>query len=151
MSSVNSYPVMAPYITVKGANEAIDYYVDVFGAVERFRLTDPGDGRIGHAQLAFGDRILMISDEFPDFGALGPEALGGSPVKLHVEVEDVDAVFQRAIDLGGVELRPVKQQFHGSRGGLLADPFGHQWFVETVTEVLSPDDMQQRWTEMVSA
>lgn len=144
-------PKLAPYITVKGAAEAIDYYIDAFGAVELFRLEDPQDGRIGHAQLALGETILMISDEFPDFGAHGPETLGGSPVKMHIEVDDVDAVFKRAIEKGGIEMRPVKQQFHGSRGGMLADPFGHQWFVETVTEVLTPDEMQRRWNEMVSA
>lgn len=145
------YPTLAPYITVKGASEAIAYYVEVFEARELFRLTDPGDGRIGHAQLAFGDRVMMVSDEFPDFGALGPESLGGSPIKLHIEVEDVDMVFQRALDHGGIELRPVKQQFHGSRGGMFADPFGHQWFVETVTEAVTPDEMQRRWSEMISA
>lgn len=151
MPNPETYPKLAPYITVKGADEAIAFYVEVFGAVELFRLTDPGDGRIGHAQLAFGDRVMMVADEFPDFGALGPESLGGSPVKLHLEVEDVDAVFQRALDKGGIELRKVKQQFHGSRGGMFADPFGHQWFVETVAEIVSPEEMQRRWTEMISA
>lgn len=151
MSNPETYPKLAPYITVNGAAEAIAFYVEVFGARELFRLTDPGDGRIGHAQLAFGDRIMMVADEFPDFGALGPESLGGSPVKLHLEVEDVDTVFKRALDHGGIELRPVKQQFHGSRSGMFADPFGHQWFVETVTEIVTPEEMQKRWTEMISA
>lgn len=133
------------YISVKNASDAIDYYVAVFGAVEDFRLTDPADGRIGHAQLTFGDQVLMISDEFPDFGSLGPDSIGGTPVKLHIEVDDADAVFEKALAHGGSEMRPVKDQFYGYRGGMVADPFGHQWFIQTKVEDVPPDVMQERW------
>ena len=138
---------LSPYITVKSARTAIDYYVAAFGAEELFSLEDPTDGRIGHAELKFGEVTLMISDEYPDFGALSPDTIGGSPVKLQIGVGDVDSVFAKAIELGGTETRPVKDQFFGERSGSLVDPFGHSWTLSTRTEDVSPTEMQSRWTE----
>lgn len=138
---------LAPYIAVKDARAAIDFYVEAFGAEEIFALTNPSDGRIGHAELKFGDVTLMISDEFPDFGALSPDTIGGSPVKLYIRVDNVDEIFARALDLGGIETRPVKDQFFGERSGALMDPFGHTWFLSMKIEDVSPDEMQRRWTE----
>ena len=150
MSEAPAVQYVAAYITIKGAAAAIDFYVENFGAVEAFRLTDPSDGRIGHAELMFGRTRMMISDEFADFGALGPDHFAGSPVKLYIEVPDVNAVFAKAIANGATEMRPVKQQFFGMKGGMLADPFGYQWFIQTKTEDVSPEEMQRRWNEMLT-
>lgn len=146
MPNVTAHALM-PYIAVRDGAAAIDFYTRAFGAVEKYRLEDPADGRIGHAELTLGTSTLMLSDEYPDFGAISPESLGGSPVKLHIYVDDVDSVFAGAIEAGGVELRPVKDQFFGDRSGLLQDPFGHTWFVATQTEEVSPAEMQKRWAE----
>jgi len=138
---------LSPYLNVKGAAEAIQFYCEVFGATEMFRLEDPTDGRIGHAQLRFGDTLMMISDEYPDFGALSPVTFGGSPVKLHLSVADVDQTFAKALENGAMEVRGVKDQFHGSRSGVLTDPFGHVWHLDTEIEEVSPEEMQRRWSE----
>ena len=143
----SSENTLSPYIAVRGAAAAIDFYVAAFGAIERFRLVDPSDGRIGHAEIALGSAVMMLSDEYPDFGAHSPESIGGSPTKLHLYVEDVDAVFSRALAAGATELRPVKDQFHGDRSGLLEDPFGHQWFLASRKEDVSAEEMQLRWSE----
>jgi PhnB protein len=136
---------LAPYMSVKNARAAIDFYVAAFGAEEVFALIDPADGRVGHGEVRFGDSLIMISDEYPDFGAIGPQTLGGSPVKMHVYVDDVDAVFAHAVSLGATELRPVKDQFHGGRSGQLADPFGYQWVIARKAGEVSPQEMQARW------
>jgi PhnB protein len=138
---------LSPYLTVNGARRAIDFYVAAFGAEEVFALVDPSDGRIGHAELKFGTTTVMLSDEYPDFGAIAPETIGGSPVKMYIHVDDVDAVFPKAIALGAVEIRAVKDQFFGERSGLLLDPFGHSWFVATAKEKVSPLEMQKRWDQ----
>jgi PhnB protein len=143
MSPVKQF---APYLVTKGAAAAIDFYVEAFGAVERFRLIDPVDGRVGHAELSFGDHLVMLADEYPDFGALSPDTLGGSPVKLHLDVDDVDAVVERAVRCGATLLRPIREEFYGSRTGMVADPFGYSWFVATKTEDVSPAEMQRRWS-----
>ena len=141
---------LSPYITVSDASAAIDFYVEVFGAEEMYRLVDPADGRIGHAELKLGDGLLMIADKYPDFGAVGPETLGGSPVKLHLYVADADAVYATAIERGATGMRPVKEQFFGDRSGQVADPWGHVWFIATKgADDVSPGDMQRRWNEMM--
>lgn len=140
---------LTPYICVKGAAEAIDFYVAAFGAVETFRLSEP-DGRVGHAELRFGDTVLMISDEYPDFGARGPGAFGGSPVSLHLNVENCDAATTRAIDAGATELRPPKDEFYGDRSSMVACPFGYRWHLSAVNEIVSPEEMQRRWSDMLS-
>jgi PhnB protein len=134
-----------PYIAVRDANTAIAFYVKAFGATELFRLIDPSSGKIGHAELRFGDAIMMISDEFPGFGAVAPETLGGSPTKFHLYVADVDSFFAQAVAAGGTELRKVDDQFHGDRQGMLMDPFGHSWFIASRKEAVTPAEMQERW------
>jgi PhnB protein len=136
---------LSPYMSVKNARAAIDFYVAAFGAEELFALVDPADGRIGHGEVRFGSTVIMISDEYPDFGALGPETLGGSPVKMHVYFDDADAVFAHAIALGATEIRPIKDQFHGGRSGMLADPFGYSWVIARKAGEVSPAEMQARW------
>lgn len=135
---------LSPYLTVKGAAAAIDFYRAAFGAVEQFRLTQP-DGRIGHAELRIGGSTVMLSDEWPDFGALSPPSIGGSPVKLHLYVDDCDAVVAHAVAAGATLMRPVVDQFCGDRSGMIADPFGHSWFVATLKEQVAPAEMQRRW------
>jgi PhnB protein len=136
--------VLTPYLIVRGAAAAIDFYKAAFGAEERMRLTDPA-GRIGHAELGIGGAMVMLADEHPEFGALGPAALGGSPVKLHLAVADADAAAERAVAAGATLLRPVADQFHGNRSGMVVDPFGHSWFLSAETESISAVEMQRRY------
>lgn len=148
--SIETTPGLMPYIVVKGAAQAIAFYADAFGAKELFRLSE-GSGKIGHAELKIAGSTLMLADEYPDFGALSPAAVGGTPVTLHLYVADVDATFARAIALGATELRQVQDQFFGDRSGMLLDPFGHKWTVATRIEQVSPDEMQRRWTQAMEA
>src|SRR6478735_4228616 len=140
---------ITPYLIVRDAEAAIAFYVEAFGAEERFRLTDHHSGKIGHADLALGDAGLMLADEHPDFGALSPITIGGTPVKLHLSVDDSDAVVARAERAGAIVLRPVQDQMHGERSGMIADPFGHQWFISTPIAEVSPEEMQARYDEAV--
>jgi PhnB protein len=138
------------YLIAKGAARALDFYQRAFGATEIYRLTEPG-GRIGHAEFRIGGSILMLADEYPDWGALAPTSLGGTPVKLHLRVEDVDAFMKQAVAAGATELRAAKDEFFGERSGMLADPFGHHWHVSTHIEDVSPEEMQRRFTAAMSA
>jgi PhnB protein len=133
------------YLTVKDAARAIDFYREAFGAVEAYRLTEPG-GRLGHAEITIGNTRLMLADEYPDFGALSPQTIGGSPVKLHVQVPDADAAIARAVAAGATILRPAKNEFYGFRSGMVADPFGFSWLLATQIEEVSPEEMQKRWS-----
>ncbi|USG60229.1 VOC family protein [Sneathiella marina] len=146
MSQSNNTLSLSPYMTVKGAREAIDFYVKAFSAKEVFSLVDPMDGRIGHAELVIGGVTLMMSDEYADFGAISPETLGGSPIKFQIYVEDADPLFAQAIEQGCTELRPMKDQFFGDRSGTLVDPFGHTWIISMKKTEVSPKEMQDRWT-----
>jgi PhnB protein len=142
---------LCPYLCVRGAREAIDFYLRAFGATLDFMLEDPGDGRIGHAELRFGATRLFIADEYPDFGAVSPERLGGSPVKLHLDVDDCDRFVAQAAEAGATILRAPRVEFHGHKTSLLADPYGHQWFVASRVEEVSPQEMQRRWSAMVGS
>ena len=139
------YHSVTPYLIIKGAAEAIEFYKKAFGAMELFRMGQP-DGRIGHAEIKIGDSAIMLADEFPELGHKSPKSLGGSPVSLMIYVEDVDAVFAQAIASGAAEERPVEDKFYGDRGGSLVDPFGHIWHIATHIEDLSPEQMQERAT-----
>ncbi|WP_258160585.1 VOC family protein [Rhizobium sp. TH2] len=140
---------MCAYLTLRNASEAIDFYRRAFGAEELFRLVDPGDGRIGHAEMSIGGQRFFVSDEYPDFGAIGPDRLGGTTVKFHLDVDDVDAFAAHAVSCGAVMLRTPKDEFHGYRTCLLSDPFGYGWFIASKVEEVSAVDMQRRWTEMM--
>jgi PhnB protein len=142
------YPRVIPYLCVDGANAAIDFYSTVFGAKERMRMSGP-DGKIGHAEIEIGDAVIMLADEYPDMGAVGPKTVGGTPVNVMVYVEDVDAAFARAIKGGAKELRAVADQFYGDRSGQFEDPFGHQWYIATHIEDVPPDEMERRAAEMM--
>ncbi len=139
----DGYPRVIPYLSVDGAGAAIDFYAHVFAATEQVRMPGP-DGKVGHAELAIGDSLIMLADVFPDMGNQTPAALGGTSVTLMVYVEDVDAVFARAIEAGGTAERKVEDQFYGDRAGQFVDPFGHKWFVATHVEDVPPDEMARR-------
>ena len=139
------YHTVTPHLVAQDAAAALAFYVRAFGAVERYRLVEPS-GKIGHAELSIGDAVVMVCDEYPDFGAVSPAAYGGSPVKLLVYVEDCDAVVARAVEAGATLLRPVKDQFHGDRSGMVVDPAGFTWTIATRREEVSPDEMQRRFT-----
>lgn len=137
-----------PYLIVNGAKAAIDFYCRAFGAQVDFSLTDPADGRIGHCELRFGPSRIFLADEYPDFGAVGPARLGGSPVKMHLDVNDVDAFVAHAVNEGASVLRPATVEFFGYKKALLADPFGCEWNVASKVEDVSPAEMQRRWRDM---
>lgn len=139
----DGYPRVTPYLCVDGGGAAIAFYQQVFGAEERVRMADPS-GRIGHAELAVGDSMVMLADEHPEMGVVGPKTVGGTPVMIAVYVEDVDATFNRAVESGATVLRPVEDQFYGDRSGQFEDPFGHRWSVSTHIEDVSPEEMKQR-------
>lgn len=146
----HQYHSLVTYLNIKNADKAIEFYKKAFGAKEIGRLTVHGD-KVGHAELEIGDSRLMIAEEMPEWGNKGPEALGGSPVRICLYVDNVDEVYKRALDAGakvdaGME---VKDQFYGDRSGNLVDPFGHMWVIATHMEDLSWDEMQKRMEEMM--
>jgi PhnB protein len=143
------YPRLSPYLCVDGAARAIEFYTDVLGAIERMRMDGP-DGRIGHAELELGDSVIMLADESPDMGFLSPTRIGGTAVTLHAYVEDVDAVFERALAAGAKALRPVENQFYGDRSGQFEDPFGHRWNVASHVEDVDAEEMARRAEQAAS-
>lgn len=140
----DGYPRVTPYLIVDGAAAAIDFYTAVLGASQRGDRLEMPDGKIGHAELELGDSLLMLADEAPDYDALGPRTVGGSPITLHVYVEDVDAVFAAALAAGAKQIRPVTDEFYGDRLGQFEDPWGHRWSVATHIEDVSPEEMARR-------
>jgi PhnB protein len=143
----DGYPQVSAYLYVDDAAEAIDFYTKVFGATERGRLGAP-DNKIGHAELELGDSLIMLADENPEIGVLSPRAVGGTPVTISVYVEDVDAVFDRAVSEGAKPLGAVEDQFYGDRSGQFEDPFGHRWSVASHVEDVSPEEVSKRAAEM---
>lgn len=144
---------MSIYLCISGASAAIDFYREAFGAKELWRLVEPG-GKIGHAELQVGNTSFMISDEYPDYGSLSPKTIGGSSVRLHLDVTDVDAFVERAIETGATLVRPIADQFYGDRSGQIADPFGYTWIVATHQRDVPVEEMQKeldKWTQEQSA
>ena len=137
------YHNVIPYLVIDGAARAIDFYREVFGAVEVMRMSGP-DGKIGHAEIKIGDSPVMLADESPEQGQKSLRTIGGSPVSLMVYVDDVDAVFKRAVAAGGKETRAVANQFYGDRTGGIEDPFGYHWYLATHVEDVSPDEIARR-------
>lgn len=132
---------LTPQLVCAGASDAIEYYKRAFGAIEKDRMAGP-DGKLMHAMLHIGDSPLMLMDENQQWGALGPKLLGGSPVTIHLSVPDVDAVFARAIEAGGVTKIPPADMFWGDRYGVLTDPFGHSWSIATHIKDATREEMQ---------
>ena len=147
----DTYPQVTAYLCIDGAAEAIDFYSEVLGASQRGDRMIAPDGKIGHAELTIGDSLIMLSDEFPEEGVKSPMSLGGSPITMSVYVEDVDAVFERAVAAGAKPLRAVEDQYYGDRSGQFEDPFGHRWSVATHVEDVSPEEMQRRAREAMGA
>ena len=151
----DGYATVTPYLYVRDAARAIDFYSKAFGAIELYRLANP-DGRIGHAEILIGTSRIMLADEFPEMNVKGPQSLEGTSVSFLIYVEDVDARFDRAIAAGATVLRPLatvlrplKDQFYGDRSGTLADPFGHSWTIATHVEDVSPEEMQARFEVVI--
>ena len=139
------YHSVTPYLCCRDAAAAIEFYRKAFGATELMRMGAPGE-KIGHAEIQIGDSHVMLADEFPEMGFLSPQTVGGSPVTLHLYVEDVDATVPNAVAEGAKLTRPVEDQFYGDRGGQLQDPFGHKWYVSTHKEDVSPEEIKKRMT-----
>jgi len=137
------YHTLTPYMTVRNARAAIDFYKKAFGAEKVLQL-DMADGTIAHAEIRIGDSVVMLSEENEAWGTKSPLSLGGSPMFLMAYVADVDAAFRRAIDAGATEVRPVADQFYGDRSGTLKDPYGHQWTLSTHIEDVSEAEAQKR-------
>lgn len=137
------YHTATPYLIVRGAGQAIEFYKRAFGATELLRMSAP-DGRIGHAEVKIGDSIIMLADETPEMCHRSPRTLGGSAVGLMLYVNDVDTVFNRAVGAGAKEQRAVANQFYGDRSGTLEDPFGHVWTIATHVEDVPPEDIKKR-------
>ena len=136
-----------PYLRVRDASAAIEFYKTAFGAEEGFRLTEPS-GRVGHAELKFGPAVVMVSDEYPEHGIEGPHASGCTGSSIHLHVEDVDAATKQAVDAGAKIIMEPKDQFYGERTSKVLDPFGHEWFLGSHIEDVSPEEMQRRFNAM---
>jgi PhnB protein len=142
------YPRVMPYLCCRGAADAIEFYTAVLGATERMRMPGDSPENIGHAEIEIGTGLVMLADEFPDHGFLSPQTIGGSPVTVHVYVEDVDAVFAKAVAAGATVTREVENQFYGDRLGQFTDPWGHRWSVASHVEDVSEEEMGRRAAEM---
>lgn len=138
-----------PYLRVRRAAEAIEFYKKAFGATELFRLVEPG-GRIGHAEIKLGETTLMLSEEFPEYGIVGPESLGGTSFSIHLHVDDADAWMARAVQAGAVVKRSAADAFYGERSGVVLDPFGHEWLLGHQIEEVPVAEMQRRYTALLS-
>ena len=148
-SAPHPLQTITPYLTYRNAAAAIDFYKRAFGATELMRLAEPS-GKIGHAELKIGEALFMIADEYPDYGAISAETLGGSPIKLHLYVANVDQFAERAVAEGASLARPVADQFYGDRTGQLKDPFGYTWVVATRLKEVPVADMQQSFDEWLA-
>lgn len=146
-SAVNPVPeryhTVTPYLIIRDAARAIEFYKKAFDAKEMVRMPAPG-GKIGHAEIKIGDSYIMLADETPEMGYRGPQSIGGSPVSIVLYLEDVDAVVDRSVAAGAKLVRPVEDQFYGDRSGGVEDPFGHSWHISTHVEDVSPDEMKKR-------
>jgi len=136
------YHTVTPSLFVAGAAKAIEFYKKALGAEEQMRFAGP-DGKIMHAEIKLGDSIVMLADEMPDMGGKGPKSIGGTPVSFFVYGENVDAAWKRAVDAGCKEVVPLADQFWGDRTGCLEDPFGHQWWLATHVQDLTPEEIRK--------
>ena len=144
------YHAITPYLSVHGAAEAIQFYKKAFGAREIMRMPGP-KGRIGHAEIEIGDSRIMLADEFPEMNFLSPRSVGGTPVTIHLYVEDADKVFKKAVASGAKAVRPIADQFYGDRTGSIEDPFGHIWHVATHVEDVPVNELKKRAAAMAAS
>jgi PhnB protein len=145
----DGYSTVTPYLYIKGAANALEFYKKAFGATELFRMD--WNGKLGHAEMQIGSSRVMMADEFPEMGAKGPHTLGGSAIGLCLYVEDCDALFHRAVSAGATVVRPLQDQFYGDRSGTVTDPFGHVWTIATHKEDVAPDEMEKRAAEAMKS
>jgi PhnB protein len=145
----DGYSAVTPYLTVKGAAAAIDFYRKAFGAEESFRMNSP-DGKVMHAEIRIGGSVVMLHDEMPEWKALSPQTIGDSPCTIMLYVPDVDAVVKRAVESGATSTMEVADQFYGDRSGAVKDPFGHKWHIATHVEDVPPDEIERRAAKMFS-
>ncbi len=146
----DGYHSVTPYLIVEGAAKALDFYKRVFGATERMRMPAPS-GKVGHAEIAVGDSVIMLADEHPEMGARGPRAFGGSAVSVMLYVADVDATVKAAAAAGAKILQPAEDKFYGDRSATIEDPFGHRWHVSTHIEDVPADEMARRAAALTKA
>jgi uncharacterized glyoxalase superfamily protein PhnB len=142
------YHTLTPSMTVRNAERAVEFYKQAFGAVEKGVMKGP-DGKVMHAELRIGDSLFMLADEFPQFGSLSPQTIGGTGTGLHIYVEDVDSAFDRAIKAGATVEMPVSEMFWGDRFGKLVDPFGHKWSIATHTRDMSAEEIEEAQSEFM--
>ena len=140
---------VTPHLVIKDCAKALDFYVKALGAHEIYRSMMP-DGRVMHAMIQVGNSIVMMADEFPEMGAVGPNKLGGTSVALHVYTEDADKLFKKAVDAGAAPIMPISDTFWGDRYGQIQDPYGHRWAIATHTKDVSPQEMEKAAKEMFS-
>jgi uncharacterized glyoxalase superfamily protein PhnB len=142
------YHTLTPSMTVRNAERAVEFYKQASGAVEKGVMKGP-DGKVMHAELRIGDSLFMLADEFPQFGSLSPQTIGGTGTGLHIYVEDVDSAFDRAIKAGATVEMPVSEMFWGDRFGKLVDPFGHKWSIATHTRDMSAEEIEEAQSEFM--
>jgi PhnB protein len=143
---------LTPYLCAKDASAAIEFYKRAFEAIEVYRIAEP-NGRIGHVELKIGDTLFYLSDEYPELGVLSPQSLNGTPISLHLQIEDTataDRFFSQALAVGAKEIEPMHNNNFGERRAKVQDPFGHIWFLSTTVEEVSPDEMNRRFAAMLS-
>lgn len=143
----SGYHAVTAYLSVHNAAQALDYYQRAFGAKELLRMP-MADGKVGHAEIKIGDSHVMLADEMPSMGFVGPQSRGGTTVQLHLYVRDVDATVEKAVAAGGKLTRPIENKFYGDRAGTVQDPYGHVWYIATHTEDVPPKEMKRRMEEM---
>ena len=146
----DGYHTITPALTIRDCARAIEFYKQAFGAKQRGDVAKGPDGKVMHAELQIGDSVIMMSDEFPEYGTLSPQSTGGSSVQLHIYLDNVDAAFDRAVKAGATVTMPVADQFWGDRYGTLKDPFGHKWSIATHVKDMSEDDMRRAMDEMMA-
>ena len=144
------YHTLTPFITVRNAAKAIEFYKQAFGAQERGGIAKDPSGKVMHAELKIGNSIIMLSDEYPEFGSRAPESGGITSMGLHIYVEDVDQAFDRAVKAGAIVEMPLADQFWGDRYGRLKDPFGHKWSIATHVKDMSADEMKRAMDDAMS-
>jgi PhnB protein len=147
MAKVNpipeGYPRIIPYLAIDGATKALDWYTDVLGGTERMRMDGPG-GTIGHAEVTFGDSVVMLADQYDEIGHVSPKKLSGTPVTICIYVESIDDLHKRALEAGAKEIQPLEDKFYGDRASTIEDPFGHKWNLMMHIEDVPPDEMEKR-------